>query len=873
MQPCKKDGKHGHYADNRENPREPAQNESDFFSVRALVCDLKPGAFHSPELCPLKGECSCSLNCEFCGHDTYVSHFVRHFKARGPEHAEVVRNVLAVALYALSLTVSATLLFLMEPMVAKMLLPMLGGSPAVWNSCVVFFQLTLLLGYLYAHLISTRLSLGKQLLVHSFVFALPLFVLPVGVAGHIAPEGNENPMLWLFGMLILTVGLPFFTLSTMSPLLQKWFAGLNCRSSVDPYFLFTASNFGSLTGLLCYPFLIEPAWGLTEQSRFWQIGYVALLVLTDACAYMRFSFGAKPQVSEPSEESPAAPITSERRFKWMLFTALPSSFVLGLTTFATSHMASIPMVWVIPLAVYLLTIMLAFARLPSWVCRFLERVMPWLVVANFILVSASTVGRGIHHILLGLPFQLLTLFVVSLVLHRRVADDRPESKYLTEYYMFFSLGGVLGSMINALLAPVLLDSPLEYPLLLAAIAVISMMRPLRSGSWRIDKFLPIWALPVLIAIVTCFLFSDSSRDFFLGMQPHLPVKLFDQGWRVIVPLAVALLMARTRVQLGATLAALFLIATVVGHHDALNVHRSRNFFGVLTARVDRERNCLSLFHDTTMHGEQIIDPDLRFEPCAYYARGGPAGRVLTAMFGEMDMPGREAKLDTPPAPYAMVGLGAGASSAYAHRGQRLDLYEINPDVVRISSDPFYFTHLYSAYKRGVKLNFSIGDARIKMKEAPDHCYKLIMLDAFSGDTPPFHLLTRESLALYRQKLAPGGVIAFHCSAKYYDIVSVVWNLVTDARMHALTCYGEQSDVYKAESMWMLVSEDRSTLEKLKLSETWLWQPLQTISDQRVWTDDYSNPVAFIRHNNQQNVGFVEVFRRPDGSLGSRFVRK
>ncbi|HEY9785344.1 MAG TPA: fused MFS/spermidine synthase [Candidatus Obscuribacterales bacterium] len=827
-----------------------------------------------------------------------------------------MKTTLALFLFAVTLTVSAALLFVMEPMIAKMLLPLLGGSPGVWNTCMVFFQLTLLLGYLYAHLVSTRLSAQAQLVVHAIVLFLPLLVLPTRVAGLIPPPPETAPFFWLFWALTMVVGLPFFAVSTTAPLLQKWFASLNLKSSSDPYFLFTASNFGSLIGLIGYPFLIEPRLTLSQQSSYWQAGYGALLLFALLCGAMRFAATKPPDNvssaeglaeseprsgvdSESSEQAAAgedfdggradagggqgpsqtdsideqtvkekqavpfavdggALVTAKRRIQWVLLTAIPSSLVLGLTTFVTTSMASLPLLWVIPLTIYLVSIILAFVRLPAAFFRILEMAMPWLIVANFILVTTCGIGHGFH-ISNGLPLQLITLFVVSTVLHAKVAADRPDTRYLTEFYFFFSLGGVLGSLVNALAAPMILSSPLEYPLVLGATAVL-FLRPLPSRlRLPADKLFPVWVMPVAVVGLTYFLFSEPSRAYYLSQTgpTSLYTALLQQAWRVAVPLLLVLLAARNRTELRSALAIVFVLSAWVGEQQPEIIYRSRNFFGVSTIRVVRSQNVLELYHDVTMHGNQSLDPDLRYAPLSYFTQAGPIGMVLTRMFGDIDKPGvkpadqgteSDVKPLAPRANFAVVGLGCGTLSAYAHPGQKLFLYEINPRVVQLATDPFYFTYVYSAYRRGVLLNFLIGDARIKLQEAPDNSFGVIVLDAFSSDVMPLHLMTREALQLYLRKLAPGGVIAYHASSKYYDIVPILWNLIRDARLHGLICYGDRTDprIGRTEALWVLVMREKETMQKLKLSPLWLEHPVIERPEQPVWTDDYCNPLAFIK---------------------------
>ncbi|HEY9785343.1 MAG TPA: fused MFS/spermidine synthase [Candidatus Obscuribacterales bacterium] len=794
-----------------------------------------------------------------------------------------MRNAAALTLFALTLTISAALLFVMEPMIAKMLLPLLGGSPGVWNTCMVFFQLTLLLGYLYAHVISTRLSMRRQMFVHALVVALPLLVLPTTVGGRIGTPPEEGQILWLIWILTVVVGLPFFAVCTTSPLMQKWYASLSLSSSSDPYFLFSASNFGSLFGLIAYPFLVEPRWTLSQQSSYWQMGYFALIAFTVACGVFALMSGcnrgarnnssesgvpgetASAPGEEPSEIDTAAishaeanAITPRRRLRWLMLTAIPSSLVLGLTTFVTTRMASFPLLWMLPLVVYLLTIIFAFARLPALIYTLLEKALPWVVLGNFVLITTYGIGHSLPNVFVGLPLQLATLFVVGMVFHGKVAADRPATKYLTEYYLIFSLGGVLGSSINALLAPVLLSSPLEYPLILGAALLLFVKGPLRKKSWTIDKFNPTWLVPVVVSLITYIFFSDPSRAYNLSRTGpfSLLMVLFDQGWRLAIPLLICFVLSKSGLQLRIALAILLLISVFVGDQDKNIVYRSRNFFGVCAVLISRPDNSVQMIHDLTVHGKQSMDPALRNEPISYYTHSSPIGTALTKLFGPVERNVLETSKEradtsakkTLPA-LAVVGLGTGTSVAYAHPDQVVDLYEINPQVIRVATDPLYFTYLFSAYKRGVRMSFLVGDARLKLQEAPDNKYGVILLDAFSDDIPPLHLMTREALQLYLTKLAPGGIIAYNCSNKYYDLVSVVWNLVNDAHLNALICdddYYDASHPLRAGSVWVIVSRERETLEQLRVNKSWVTTPYAARPDQPVWTDDYCNPLAFIK---------------------------
>src|SRR5678816_2588592 len=365
-----------------------------------------------------------------------------------------------VPVYSVTLFLSAVLLFSVQPMVGKMILPILGGAPAVWNTCLVFFQISLLLGYLYAHLSTRWLGVRLQAIAHLGLLLLPLFLLPISLRGKYAAAPEAEPVMTLFGLLLLTAGLPFLAVATSAPLLQKWFAQTGHGSAKDPYFLYAASNAGSLLALLGYPLLFEPAMTLAEQSRQWRNGYLLLLILVFLCAVLLWK-SSRAAVPGPGVMEPSV-VTPLRRLRWVLYAFVPSSLMLGVTTYITTDIAAFPLLWVIPLSLYLLTFILVFARRQFLPRAWISRALALLAIPAII---ALILEANYPHFIL-IPEHLILFFGLSMLCHGALADDRPSTIHLTEFYLWMSVGGVLGGVFNALIAPLVFDSVLEYPLMI-----------------------------------------------------------------------------------------------------------------------------------------------------------------------------------------------------------------------------------------------------------------------------------------------------------------------------------------------------------------------------------------------------------------------
>ena len=739
-----------------------------------------------------------------------------------------------VILFAVSMFLSAFLLFLVEPMLAKMMLPMLGGTPAVWNTCLVFFQAMLLAGYLYAHAATRWLGRRTQIAVHLALIALPLVLvglLPLHLPGNWEPPVDGNPVPWIMAMLLAAVGLPFFALSSTAPILQRWFADSNHKHAADPYFLYAASNAGSLAGLLAYPLLLEPLLRLSQQSERWSYAYTLFVALAVVCAisiWGRRATIASPAINE--DEDTVQKGSWKERMRWIALAFVPSSLMLGVTTALTTDIPAIPLFWVLPLSLYLISFVLVFARRQFISHAWLNKWFPVAILLGlFPVVSLQKASLAIL-----MALYLLLLFWVALLCHGELARSRPRVSRLTEFYLWISVGGVLGGIFNSLVAPVVFRTAVEFPLVLIFAA---LLRP-RVDSNQVNAIDSAreqrkdWLLPLALGLCMVAVILGVAHT---SIKPPSLLTILFFAYSMLCCLSFH--RRHLRFALGVT-ALVFASSFYTGAYGRV-LDTERNFFGAVRVTNGPEGRFRFLIHSGTLHGMQSLDPAHSSEPLAYFARSGPAGQIF-----------RAAQAAMPHGDWAIVGLGAGAMACYLQTGQSLTYYEIDPLVVRIAEDPRYFTFLRHCAPHS---NIVLGDARLRLRNAPDAHYGLIVLDAFSGDSIPMHLLTRESLALYLRKLAPGGVIAFHVSSKYLRLAPTLGSLAQDAHLACLTeddsvLTGLQSSEGKTASVWVVMARQQADLALLvgDRDSGARWIPVRVEPEQRVWTDDYSNLLSAIK---------------------------
>jgi SAM-dependent methyltransferase len=986
--------------------------------------------------------------------------------------------VFVLLYFALTLFTSATLLFLVQPMIGKMILPLLGGTPAVWNTCMVFFQGVLLAGYAYTHFVSTRLSRRAQLFLQAALLLGPFVFLPFSL-GSWTPPADSNPIFSVLWILTIVVGVPFFVVSTTAPLLQKWFGFTGHPAAKDPYFLYGASNFGSMLALVLYPLMLEPTFAIPEQTIVWTVGYGVFAALVLGCIGMlllreRPAFaeapaeplppqpavanktaiaprpqrqGLRPAEPAPKLETPDIGMTWLRRVRWIALAAIPSSLMLSLTTYMTTDIAAIPFFWVIPLGIYLFTFILVFARWPVvWTAPAAPRGPRWL--PSFFAAGAVLclfVGFAIHvlypeyrdprvpgpsHIFyvlaflglfafwvtqgIGSPHEFvlffqpcfllfLLLYIVSeverkpwldfilhvssfafvtLLCHGELARDRPRPEHLTDFYLCMSVGGVLGGLFNVLVAPFVFRYGLyEYPLVMVAAC---LLRPFMVGNetfipgdsreakttrlgWVLDLAMPLAIAAAVYYIVRIDL-ADGALAFLHRIDPRWNPETMER-WPALRPLAITLpivgvlALALRPIRFGLSVGLLWLVVSIYDDADQKWTFRDRGFFGLVKVKLVEARVSgtpfayNTLIHGGIDHGRQHVEPSKRNEPCSYFHPLTGIGQIFMKLtwpntplpasldelysqtsrysgFSRVHQPipaflvgagcdpwtalvatqSRPPTFDNPYSvfaapnqrlpvsligaaadpwtalvatqaelPYAVVGLGTGTLAAYAQPYQAMDIYEIDPLVLRLSQrvgdkEP-PFTYLEDAKNRGANLNVILGDGRLKIKNAPEHWYHVICLDAFASDAIPVHLLTVEAIQAYLDKLAPGGVLVFNTTNRYIRLNGVLKDAADALDLECLALgnwytkvipeqYGtdfvmlrrkptaiaklggpfnggpplaERLDLERYKSLMSNVSQFRNGHD-FASQETWSWRPWREPENHngKLWTDSYSN---------------------------------
>jgi hypothetical protein len=719
-----------------------------------------------------------------------------------------------IGLFGATLFLSATLLFTVQLIFSRMVLPLLGGSPAVWTTCMLFFQVVLLLGYAYAHGTSMRLPVKWQVPVHVGLIALSLAFVPVALVTGSKPPTTDAPVVWLLGLLAVSLGAPFLLLSTTAPLLQRWFSLTGHPSAGNPYFLYAASNAGSLVALLSYPVVIEPWLTLREQRHAWALGYWFLCGALIVCAAVAWR---SPGLIE-REVVGARGTTWRTRLWWATLAFIPSSLLLGVTNYISTDIAAIPFIWVVPLFLYLLTFVLVFASRPPVPHAWMVRVQPWLVLPIFIAWYWSiAVGPAWLTLL-----HLAVFFVIAMVCHGELARRRPPASSLTEFYFWLSAGGALGGVVNGLVAPVVFRSVAEYPLaLLAGIAVAPLTAAAISPRRTVGVGLAVLS-GVVLAACTRMVGNPHDETGTLTAAAVIPVSIASA-----IAIVNSLMLRRRPPLFALSLGAVLLAAWFVPSDRSSVLHAERDFFGVHRVKSDVGGRFHTLYHGTTLHGAEELPPASACEPLTYYSRKGPLGRAFA---GLPATPGRRV---------GVVGLGAGSMAAYASPGEHWAFFEIDPAVVRMARNPQYFRFLSDCAD---SVQIVLGDGRLTLASLPDGSLDLLVLDAFSSDAIPAHLLTREALSLYRRKIAPGGAMLFHLSNRHVRLVPVVGALARDAgmvgRYSTTSPDAEAPGAFRASSVWAAVA--RSDRELGALARDSAWIPLPSGAGSRVWTDDYSN---------------------------------
>jgi hypothetical protein len=717
-------------------------------------------------------------------------------------------------LFGVSMFLSASLVFLVEPMIAKLVLPTLGGSAAVWNTSLAFFQIALLAGYGYAHLLQRIKSVKAQAAIHCAVLVAAALVMPLKVTTMLGEPG-DHPVLWLLGVLTLSIGPPFAALSATAPLVQTWFARARPGSSDRAYGLYVASNIGSLLALLAYPIVVEPTLRLHVQTVGWSLAYVGFIGVMIALAVLvaraKAAAPAEPSDTIPVEAASAPPRWSTR-LAWIALAAVPSSLMLGVTTHIATDIASAPFLWVAPLALYLLTFIIAFQHRPM-----IPPQLTLTIQAAALAVCVATLGLASKLFVLLALLHLATFFLTALVCHQALVARRPAPDHLTEFYLCMSIGGLVGGAFNAFLAPVLLHTVVEYPLVLV---LSCLARPWGRGRPSTPVLALIGAILVIAALPQVLPLSDAAAGairLLILLTTVVAFMLRDRAW----PFAALIL-------------ALYLGSAGGAYPDSIKVDRS--FFGVLRM----EQTVLPtlgpvrfLSHGTTIHGAQATAGPYRCQPLAYYGPRTPIGQVFQTV-----------RAQRPTINVGAIGMGAGAVAAYTRPGDRLRFYEIDPLVIDMATDPANFTYIRGCAQGHV--DWVAGDARLTTEQEPDGRFDILLVDAFSSDSVPAHLLTVEAMRGYLRRIRPDGVVVLHLTNRNLDLLS-------SASATALASGGVAvQQVYRrdpalppwvdANEKAILIGRDQAALAPFLADPR--WRPADP-HGVRPWTDDYSNLVGAI----------------------------
>ncbi len=716
-------------------------------------------------------------------------------------------------IFVATILTGSFLLFLVQPMVARMALPQLGGAPAVWNSAMLVYQALLLGGYAYAHLLG-KLMPKAQAAVHILLLLCAAVWLPIGVNSTPTPAGVE-PALWTPWLLAASIGPLFFAISAQAPLLQRWFAFI-CPGR-DPYALYAASNVGSFAGLIAYPLLVEPLLPLRVQSWGWSIGYALVFVLVIGCGWLLPHRREQAVASEQWDgEAPAR----WRVLHWIVLALVPSGLMLATSTFLTTDIVAVPLLWVLPLGLYLLSFTVAFADR-----RGLANAITTYAPITILVFGGMMIGGNHDYPLLSALAALMLLFAVSVTLHARMYALRPAPARLTGFYLAMSVGGALGGVFAGLIAPVLFDWTYEYPLLILAAGILAPLPYLLPATQRLWQSggakLRIAALLAVAGLVALGLVNPGAM---LGAKPE-PIAFFG-----IV--AIGLIAIGSRVPFVFALAgALFLF----GGYRALTLSlepgaRTRSYFGVYT--IIRGKDVNELQHGTTLHGIQLTgSPERERTPTTYYVPGSGVGEALRAAPA---IYGRAARI-------GIVGLGTGTLACYAQPGQQWRFYEIDPVVVRIARDSGAFTFLKRC---APDAQIVMGDARLSLSEEPAGSLDLLALDAFSSDAVPMHLMTREAFDTYGRVLGRRGLLLVHVSNRYLDLPPVVARTASGWMAAQLPYQPASSLGSETGSLWIALTRDPEVLATL-LADGDAWEPLP-ITDAAPWTDDYASILPALR---------------------------
>jgi hypothetical protein len=732
------------------------------------------------------------------------------------------QNRLVLVVYTSAIFVSALLLFSVQPLFTKMVLPRLGGSPAVWSVAMVFFQSLLLAGYAYAHFLMQIKNRTIPVAVHLALLVIAMLTLPLSIATWWGEAPSSGFAFWLLGLFAVSIGLPFFALAANNPLLQAWFVRTGHPAGPDPYFLYASSNIGSFLALLSYPVLLEPMFSLRTQNLLWSAGYGLLFLLIAGCGALLLRSPARAFADQETEETPAPPPAWSLRARWVFLAAVPSGLLIAVTAHISTDVAAAPLMWVLPLSLYLLTWVLVFQSRPLFPHKWVLLAQPVAIAGDIALLAIG----GEQNLLMTLGGHLLCFFVIAMACHGELARTRPAAKYLTGFYVALSFGGMVGGLFAGLIAPFVFSWVAEYPILLALAA---LCRPFEDDERFPGLVRWYWLLLAVVAIALMAPTYEASGQVWTWLEGH----------RVWVASSVGALGALMALGLNAGRWKIFATAVVAlalirfYPSDDGRVETVRSFFGVHKIVVTPSGQYHVLMHGTTIHGAQKYFNDDgtpvsgRPEPITYYHKDGGIGQAITAI--------RERK--GAPLKVAAIGVGSGTLTCASEPGDSWKFFEIDQTMVDTARDPKYFSYIQNCMP---ELKPVIGDARLTFAKETDGTYDMIIVDAYSSDAIPIHLATVEAMKIYKDKLAPQGVVVMHVSNRHLELESVVVG-IADANEMKSWVYNEDSgrdDEYIFATDVVVSARDEADVGSLASSDK--WAETEPTEGQRVWTDDYSN---------------------------------
>jgi hypothetical protein len=720
-------------------------------------------------------------------------------------------------LFSSTIMISAFLLFLSQPLLTKMIMPMLGGSASTWNTSVVFYQCVLLLGYLYAHKVHQRMRVETQWVLHSVVVFSPLLVLPFDIPNWWIPPSIENPIPSLLLLLLVVVGLPFFVLSSTNSLTQRWFSLSGSSLSEKPYFLYSSSNIGSMAALLSYPFIVEPSLTVKSQSQLWFWVYILFCMLISVCstiAFMRTRNRKEvKKTSQPLLPSPER-LSKESLKKIILWSLITNFLMISMTSYLTNHtdVNMIPYYWLLPLIIYLFSFIVAFSG--KKVLHTSSEKTPFVLL--FLVVFLLWSFNLKIHPLLEYLMHCVALLYICIYCHQKIYHLRPKSSHLTDYYLWISIGGVVGGIMASFIAPLIFNTAIEYYLGVVLFFLVVSIEVHKEFLTNHDKYYGFITFTLLMIIHA----MSSLGQYYLMLVLSLSFILLGLYTTYI----------EKTYRFTAILLAIFLATSISHHLDSNILLEKRNFYGVSRVYYSPSNNTYVYKNGNTLHGAQSLDEETRLVPLSYYSKNGPLGQFFQSIkpFSEKWTIG-------------LVGLGVGNALSYKTSEQKWKVYEIDPLVKQIASNTTFFT-----FVEAFQPEIIMGDARLSLAKEQEKLDVLI-LDAYSSDSIPTHLLTKEALEIYRKNLNPDGLILFHISNRFLHLEPIVGNLTKHQGMVTYVNFDNDptnKNLGETSSKWVVSSSSKKHIQSLTSNEK--WTELFYNHDYPLWTDSSSSILKIIR---------------------------